>query len=103
MASRTISRGRRRSDAMGAPAEDASMAAQAASPPWVEVGRVLRAHGLRGGLLVQLYGNDPANLIRSARVRLSLGPREREFAQAKAVAAGSNRVRLRVEGIDERD
>lgn len=73
----------------------------------VEIGRVLRPHGLRGDLLVQLHGEDAENLIPGEDVRLLGGPGERR-ARLDAVEVagrlrdGRMRVRLRVQGIGSR-
>jgi 16S rRNA processing protein RimM len=78
--------------------------------PWVEVGRVVRAHGLGGALSVTLYGDDPSNLIESGRVRLE-GIEGREGAEEcrveRAEAAGFTsggraRARLWLEGLSGR-
>jgi len=75
---------------------------------WVEVGRVLRPHGVRGALSVALYGDDPANLRGAPRVRLSLGPQAREFELEAVEVAGAPtetglHLRLRLVGVRDRD
>ncbi len=75
---------------------------------WVEVGRVLRPHGLDGALLVSLYGDDPANLLRADRVRLTGSAGEIEFRpgrarRAGAARGGSARVRLWIPGVERRE
>ncbi len=69
---------------------------------------MLRPHGVRGGLNVALYGDDPSNLAGSPQVRLSVGPRAREFDLERADTAGPPRdsgvrVRLRLAGLADRD
>jgi ribosomal 30S subunit maturation factor RimM len=46
-------------------------AARAADRDWVELGRVLRPHGLDGCLLVALHSDDPSNLIAAKELRLT--------------------------------
>jgi 16S rRNA processing protein RimM len=75
---------------------------------WVEIGEVLRPHGLDGGLLVCLYGDDPQNLIDAGRVRLQGTPGSIEFRVRRVVTAGSTpggraRVRLWVAALESRD
>ena len=41
---------------------------------WVELGRVLRPHGLDGGLLVALHGDDPSNLLSAETIALRSSP-----------------------------
>ena len=49
------------------------------SESWVEIGEVVRAHGLDGTVLVQLYGDDPGNLTEVKSVQLRGGPGTVEF------------------------
>lgn len=74
---------------------------------WVEVGRVVRPHGLDGALLVQLHGDDPGNLLRSDRVQLSAPDRAAVLEVARAHPAGSRgscgaRARLWLAGLGDR-
>lgn len=39
-----------------------------ADPPWLEVGRVVRAHGLRGAVVVDMLSNRPERTGRGARL-----------------------------------
>ena len=66
------------------------------SESWVEIGEVVRAHGLGGTVLVQLYGDDPGNLIEVKSVQLRGGPGTVEFRVRDTEVAGSNRPRSRV-------
>ena len=73
----------------------------------VELGRVQRPHGLDGGLLVVLYGDDPANLLAAPEVLLRGAPGEIPFLRRAAEDAGPSRegharVRLWLEGITDR-
>jgi 16S rRNA processing protein RimM len=75
---------------------------------WVDVGRVARPHGLDGTVLVNLHGDDPGNLLRAERARLSGTLGQGEFAIRSARSAGGRRdggarVRVRFDGIDGRD
>ncbi len=51
---------------------------------WVEVGRVLRAHGLSGSLLVGLYSEDAANLLGASQVLLEGSTRKSTFELDRA-------------------
>jgi 16S rRNA processing protein RimM len=80
----------------------------AAPPGWVELGRVLRAHGLDGTLLVALHGEDAANLIDAPRVLLrgSSGSLEVDVLDVRPIPfarARGARVRARLAGIDSRE
>ncbi len=66
------------------------------SESWVEIGEVVRAHGLDGTVLVQLYGDDPGNLIEAKSVQLRGGPGTVEFRIRGTAVDGSNRPRSRV-------
>lgn len=77
------------------------------STDWVEVGRLARPHGLRGHLLVALWGDDLSNLKAAPRVRLrgAAGERESrvlELRPARADRNGGVRARIVFEGIDSR-
>jgi 16S rRNA processing protein RimM len=77
------------------------------SQSWVEVGQIVRAHGLDGTLLVQLYGDDPGNLIDAETVQLRGAPGEVEFriCHAETTGPGGPRVRIRLslQAIESRD
>ena len=95
--------GSRRADVSAGPAN--SRAARA-SEDWVAVGRVSRAHGLAGVLVVVLYGEESRNLCASESVRLSLGSRNQEFSRSRSSVAprtGRARVRLWLDGIANRN
>jgi 16S rRNA processing protein RimM len=82
--------------------------AEPSDPTWVEVGRVLRAHGVRGALSVSLYGDDPVNLLGATRVRLALRAGSREFELEGADMASTSReagarLRIRLAGLRDRD
>ncbi|MFI5314370.1 MAG: ribosome maturation factor RimM [Myxococcota bacterium] len=75
---------------------------------WVELGRVLRPHGLAGCLLVGLHSDDPSNLIAAETLRLAGDPGTIPFRVASAESAGAGpggraRVRLSLVGLDTRD
>jgi 16S rRNA processing protein RimM len=85
-----------------------------AAPPgravrdWVELGRVLRPHGLDGSLLVALHSDDPSNLIAARELRLAGEPGTIPFRVASAEPAGEGpggraRVRLALVGLDTRE
>jgi 16S rRNA processing protein RimM len=89
-------------------AKDEMPRASSNDSAWVEIGRVLRPHGVRGALNVALYGDDPANLLGAPKVRLVLGARSRDFALEGAdmsVASRDTGARLRVRlvGLGDRD
>lgn len=75
---------------------------------WVELGRVLRPHGLDGGLLISLHSDDPQNLLDAPKIALRAAPGTIPFhvESAESVGAGpGGRARLRVflQGIDSRE
>jgi 16S rRNA processing protein RimM len=75
---------------------------------WVELGHVVRAHGLDGTLLVALHGEDAANLIDTPRVLLrgSAGSLEVAVIDVRPIPlarAHGARVRVRLAGIDSRE
>ena len=83
-------------------------AARAADRDWVELGRVLRPHGLDGCLLVALHSDDPSNLIAARELRLSgeMGVIPFRVAGAEPAGAGPGgraRVRLWLVGLDSRE
>lgn len=55
---------------------------------WVEVGRVLRPHGLHGELMLSLHGDDAGNLSRAERVRLRGRPGRIDFDLVSVQPAG---------------
>jgi len=78
-----------------------------AARDWVELGRVLRPHGLDGDLLVALHSDDPTNLLEVPTVALRAAPGTIPFAVEEAAAAGAAggriRVRLHLSGIGTRE
>lgn len=83
-------------------------AARAAERDWVELGRVLRPHGLDGCLLVGLHSDDPSNLIAASELRLVGEMGEIPFRVAGAEPAGPGpggraRVRLWLLGLETRE
>jgi 16S rRNA processing protein RimM len=83
-------------------------AARAADRDWVELGRVVRPHGLDGCLLVGLHSDDPSNLIAARELRLAGEMGEIPFRVSGAEPAGPGpggraRVRLWLVGLDTRD
>jgi 16S rRNA processing protein RimM len=75
---------------------------------WVELGRVLRPHGLDGCLLVGLHSDDPANLIAARSLRLAGTPGTIPFRVASAEQAGEGpggraRIRLHLVGLGTRE
>lgn len=66
---------------------------------WVVIGRVSRAHGLAGAVVVVLYGEESTNLCGADSLRLSLGSRSQEFSRLRSSpvpAAGTRRARVRL-------
>lgn len=83
-------------------------ASRRADRDWVELGRVLRPHGLDGCLLVGLHSDDPANLIAAKSLRLAGDPGTIPFRVASAEPAGLGpggraRVRLYLVGLGTRE
>src|SRR5262249_22726364 len=70
---------------------------------WVEVGRVERARGLDGHLLVRLHGDDPANLLGAPEVSLRGTPGSVPFRVLEAHDRGRARVELRLAGLATRE
>lgn len=75
---------------------------------WVEIGRVVKAHGLSGSLLVQLHGDDPENLAAAGEVQLNGRPGESGFAirslsYAGSAADGRARIRLTLARLSTRE
>ncbi len=89
-------------------ADEIAAAPGVAARDWVELGRVLRPHGLDGGLLVSLHSDDPANLLTAHTVALRAAPGTIPFEVVGATSAGAgpggrHRLRLNLAGIDSRD
>jgi len=89
-------------------ADEIAAAPGVAARDWVELGRVLRPHGLNGGLLVSLHSDDPTNLLDAPTVALRAAPgtipfRVESAAPAGAGPGGRHRLRLHLAGIDSRD
>jgi 16S rRNA processing protein RimM len=70
---------------------------------WVEVGRVERARGLDGCLLVGLHGDDPSNLLAAGEVSLTGGPGKVPFRVLAARDLGGSRVEIRLAGLGTRE
>jgi 16S rRNA processing protein RimM len=75
---------------------------------WVELGRVLRPHGLDGCLLVGLHSDDPTNLIAAKNLRLAGAPGTIPFRVASAEPAGEGpggraRIRFHLVGLSTRE
>jgi 16S rRNA processing protein RimM len=75
-----------------------------AADPWMEIGEVVRSHGLDGSLLVCLYGDDAENLTRAKSVRLrgragTLELRVVAVRPSGSASGGRTRARIRLEGI----
>jgi 16S rRNA processing protein RimM len=89
-------------------ANEIAAAPGVAGRDWVELGRVLRPHGLDGGLLVALHGDAPENLLAASEVALKGAPGTIPFAVERADFAGMAsgdraRVRLWLAGLDGRE
>ena len=89
-------------------ANEIATAPGVAGRDWVELGRVLRPHGLDGGLLISLHSDDPRNLLEAPTVALRAAPGTIPFRveSAESVGAGPGgraRLRLHLEGIDSQE
>jgi 16S rRNA processing protein RimM len=85
-------------------ANEIAAAPGVAAHDWVELGRVLRPHGLAGDLLASLHSEDPTNLIAADTVALRGRPGTIPFAvRSIEPAPGRGRVRLRLAGIESRE
>ena len=93
--------------AAGARADEIAATPGVAARDWVELGRVLRPHGLAGDLLVALHSDDPTNLLEAPTVALRAAPGTIPFAVEEASAAGAAggrvRLRLHLSGIETRE
>ncbi len=73
----------------------------------VDLGRVVRPHGFDGTLLIELYGDDPANLLAAEAVTLSGEPGTIPFrvrcAREAGFSQGHARVRMALNGLDSRE
>ena len=79
-----------------------------AIPARIELGRVARAQGMDGTLLVQLHGDDASNLCSVPEVTLEGEPGAIPFrvlgvTAGSARADGRLRVRLQLAGVDSRE
>jgi 16S rRNA processing protein RimM len=75
---------------------------------WVEVGRVERALGLEGRMIVRLHGEDPENLLGAREVALDGFPGRIPFRILSAqprpgLADGRARVELELSGLHSRE
>ncbi len=89
---------------------ESASAAETAGPTStrVELGRIARPHGLDGGLLVVLHGDDPANLIRATELTLVGTPGVITFGVRRSSVAGAQRdgrarVRVWLDGLTRRE
>jgi 16S rRNA processing protein RimM len=79
-----------------------------ATPTRIELGRVARAQGMDGTLLVQLHGDDASNLSRASEVTLEGDPGSIPFRVLGVESVrprddGRLRVRLQLAGVDSRE
>lgn len=86
-------------------ANQTAAARSRADRDWVELGRVLRTHGLDGCLLVGLHSDDPSHLLATHSLRLIGDPGTIPFQVASAEPAGAGpggraRVRLWLVGLE---
>jgi len=75
-------------------------------PAWVEIGRVVGAHALRGEIRVRYFGDGPANLLDSEHVWLGEhrdDPEARRFAVIGGGTGRGGEVRLALEGVSDRN
>jgi 16S rRNA processing protein RimM len=94
--------------ATGGSANEIAAAPGVAGRDWVELGRVLKPHGLEGALLVALHSDSPENLLAVPEVALRGAqgtiPFRVERADPAGMGAGDRaRVRLWLAGIDSRE
>ncbi|NBD34838.1 MAG: 16S rRNA processing protein RimM [Chloroflexi bacterium] len=76
------------------------MLTQQPEPRYLAVGRVLRPHGIRGELRVQVFTDFPEHLAEISHVYL--GPTYRRMAIEK-VRFHKNRILLKLAGLEDRD
>lgn len=75
-----------------------------APPERIEVGRIVRAHGVRGELLVESLSDVPGRFARGARFDLVRGDGTRQSVVVRSAAwPMPGRLTVTFEGIDDRD
>jgi 16S rRNA processing protein RimM len=77
-----------------------------ASDEWVELGRIVGAHGIRGQVRVRYFGDGPDHLLDCQEVWLGSGKGDASPRRFDVISGGLGRggeARLGLEGIDDRD
>ena len=77
-----------------------------ASDEWVELGRIVGAHGIRGQVRVRYFGDGPDNVLDCEEVWLGSGKNDSNPRRFDVISGGLGRggeARLGLEGIDDRD
>lgn len=72
----------------------------------IVLGEIVGAHGLRGEVRVRITGDSGENLLQAETLWLARSEDERTPRRARVLTGGSGRtgeIRLRFEGIDDRD
>ena len=68
----------------------------------VEIGWVLKAHGVRGHVVVRTHNPRSQTLVRGLEVALE-GEAGRRWARIRSTATSGGDLRLRLAGVDDRD
>jgi 16S rRNA processing protein RimM len=77
-----------------------------ASDDWVELGRIVGAHGIRGQVRVRYFGDGPDHLLDCEEIWLGSGKNDAHPRRFDVISGGLGRggeARLGLEGIDDRD
>ncbi len=72
-------------------------------PESVVVGRVLRPHGVRGEVVVDVISDVPDRFRPGAQIVVSTGAGQREIATVASVGQAGSAARIKLEGVDDRD
>ncbi|NIA30018.1 MAG: hypothetical protein GWP06_08930, partial [Actinobacteria bacterium] len=72
-------------------------------PDFIVIGRIARAHGVRGALKVEPLTDDPERFKLLEKVGLSFDNETRTFFNIKDVRIGNKSIILSLEGIQDRN
>jgi 16S rRNA processing protein RimM len=79
------------------------MSSDVRASPTLEVGRVARAHGVRGELKVSLHWADSDALLQVQTVILVAADGERRTAEVESARSANRSVLLKLSGVDDKD
>jgi 16S rRNA processing protein RimM len=72
-------------------------------PDAVVVGRVLKPHGVRGEVVVEVISDVPGRFRTGAKLVVSTADGQREVATIAAVGQAGSAARIKLEGVEDRD